>query len=222
MIASRSLNQSEQSLTWGDSRLGWVIWEFLDVTKADFQLSRTALAEVFSKNSQLRKVRDYAYYRPKQARESLETYAAALQKLVNSAFVGDYDYGNEFKQREVFRQFIKGLPTDLRTKCMEQGLMLTTQMQPASFTVRRFLCNDQNTWKRERWCFQTSGYIVCNTYSIALHHIEWWSLFSNCLVAEPVTLLFQRILDLLTTFSHAACDEVLPELLYRYHTAPNT
>ena len=34
--------------------------------------------------------------------------------------MGDYDYGNEFKQKEVLRQFKMGLPTGLRTKCMEQ------------------------------------------------------------------------------------------------------
>ena len=65
-------------------------------------------------------MRDYAYSRPRQAGESLDTYAADLRKLVNAAFSGDYDYGNDFRNREVLRQFIHGLSSSLRKKCMEQ------------------------------------------------------------------------------------------------------
>ena len=107
------------------SRLDGAAFEYWDQlsdnTKSNAELVKGALSDVFGKRSQLRKVRDYAYSRPRQQGESLETYAASLQKLVKTAFTGDYDYGQAFRDREVLRQFIRGLAPDLRTKVMEQG-----------------------------------------------------------------------------------------------------
>ncbi len=97
-------------------------WEQLpQATKNNFENAKARLAEVYGKTAQLRKVRDYAYSRPRQVGESLDTYAADLRKLVDSAFSGDYDYGENFKDREVLRQFVRGLSPSLRKKCMEQG-----------------------------------------------------------------------------------------------------
>lgn len=107
------------------SRLDGPVFEFWDQLPEDiknnFQQSKLAISEVFGKNAQRRKVREFTFTRTKTDKESFEMYAASIFKTVNSAFVGVHNYGEVFKQREVLRLFIKGLPAPLQMKCMEQG-----------------------------------------------------------------------------------------------------
>lgn len=97
-------------------------WDQLpEATKANLQRTRDALSGVFGQTTRNQKVRDFSYSRPRVQGESLEIYAALVREMINTAFTGDYDYGEQFKEKETLRRFIKGLDPVLQMKCREHG-----------------------------------------------------------------------------------------------------
>lgn len=100
----------------------FTFWDSLPVaTRENFDLAKNALARVFGRTSQMRKIRDFSLSRPRLPKEPLEIYAAAIREMVNTAFAGDYDYGPHFREHEYLRRFLTGLEPDMQMKCREHG-----------------------------------------------------------------------------------------------------
>lgn len=97
-------------------------WDQLpDETKQDLELTKKSMCKAFGQTTQIQKVRDFSYSRPRVVGESLEIYAAAVKEMINTAFVGDFDYGDQFKEKETLRRFLQGLDPSLQVKCREHG-----------------------------------------------------------------------------------------------------
>lgn len=100
----------------------FAFWDQLPAaTKQNHQQARNALARVFGHANQLQRIRDFSSSRPRLPNEPLEIYAASLRELVNSAFAGDFDYGDQFREHELLRRFLQGLEPCLQMKCREHG-----------------------------------------------------------------------------------------------------
>lgn len=89
--------------------------------KNNLERTQQAMRNVFGQTSQIQRTRDFTPSRKRLENEPIEMYAASVREIVNTAFVGEYDYGDQFRDREMMRRFIQGLDPQLQIKCREHG-----------------------------------------------------------------------------------------------------
>ena len=88
--------------------------------KNNLERTQQAMRNVFGQTSQIQKTRAFTPSRKRMVNEPIEMYAASVREIVNTAFVGEYDYGDQFRERETMRRFIQGLDPQLQIKCLRE------------------------------------------------------------------------------------------------------